>query len=51
MYSADDALRDLEAVWMFCDPDGYVDCSYDKLKEYLYEQRRKEKIPELLRGG
>lgn len=49
MYNADDALKDLENVWAFCDPDGYIDGLYDKLKEYLLSQRYKEGIPELLR--
>lgn len=50
MYSADDALRD--ASTLFTSSDWWEqDAAYERLQEYLYEQRRKEGIPELLRGG
>lgn len=50
MYSADDALRDLETILYVNYWDG-LDEEIERLMNYLHEQRRKEGIPELLRGG
>lgn len=56
MYSADDALKDLENLQLEL-LDARSGSSQRammherRIKNYLHEQRRKERIPELLRGG
>jgi len=51
MYTADDALKDLNDLRNIEDDWYELHKPFVRLREYLQEQRRKEGIPELLRGG